>query len=707
MRSGAAARGGWSNGHIELRTSWWLVSALAGVALVASAAQMEGLDWGAVAIMTALGLGTGLFAFPLGRGAYVSFGKAVFVAALALFGIPVGICVVAATTAVLNGVCFRRKLAPALADVGAHILAAGAAGAMYALVGGRILPTSMTAADAGRCFVMFLTFGAALSLTRRLAIVTGQSLRSECARWIAGRGVFAEVAMLPLALLLVASYTPGEPATFPLLIVVLIVLSAAGKALWDAREAALRRADELRILNQTAQTLSGTRDVSEIAAAVGAHIADLVGSRSFALVLRDEGSEQAVSYAGSTDGSTPPARETRRATCLEAWVMNHGAALLAPDDSTSCPEAWGNDPGLRPLTGSWVGVPLGCGAKLLGVLSARSSSNGSFAVRDAELLNAFGNQVARAIDNARMSERLSESKAAVERWNVHLEDKVAERTREVERAKAELASLNRDLERRVEERTHELQSIQAKVLEAGRLAAVGELAAGIANELNNPLGGILGYTQYDLERLLSREGSGLSADEARDVGRHLRHVEREAQRCKRIVENLLRFSAGARCAFSNVDVNEILEQTVECTGRQLSMRGIELDLSLDRSLPSVVGDPQELQHVFANFILNARSSMAEGGTLRIRTSLDAGQDGEKQVAVRFEDSGGGIQPADVTRVFEPFFRASNAREGSGLGLSVSYGIVKQHGGDIDVESQVGAGSAFTVRLPMVSDESGC
>lgn len=699
--------GNWANGNDLPGRSWWLTAAVGLTAIGVATLGIRSLDWGAVAIMTALGLGTGLFAFPIGRGSYVTFSTAVFVASLALFGTPVAIWVVAATTGILNTICFRRSARSVLADMGAQVIAAAAAGIAYRLVGGRLVPTSMTFVDAGRCLLMFVAYGAVASVMRSVAAATPKNPVMEYARWIAGRGVIIELAMLPLALLLIASYTPGEPATFPLLAVVLMVSSAAGKALWDAREALVKRVGELRVLNEAAHALSNPRHVRDIVTAIRGHAGQLLGARVLTLSLCNEETGQVESYATPDGAAADGADRPHCPTSAEAWVMRHRLPLVVQEATQSCPDEWSHTPEDRPGTGAWLGVPLLRGRKLLGMLSVLGSGRRSLCQQDAELLSALGNQVARVVDNVRLYERLEESRADLERWNRTLEEKVGERTLELTRARTELEELNGDLERRVAQRTEALESIQAKVVESGRLAAVGELAAGIANELNNPLAGILGYSQYDLERTLARQDKGLSPEEAQQLATHLRHIEREAQRCKRIVENLHTFSQGARSSVTSVDVNALLEQTLECTERQLATRGIEVDMKLDRALPCIVGDSQELQQVFANIILNARNAMADGGRLTIRTSIDDSGAREKQVAVRFEDTGRGIPPEDLTRIFEPFFTTRAVGDAPGLGLSVSYGIVKSHGGDIDVESARGAGAAFTVRLPTTAAKETC
>jgi signal transduction histidine kinase len=385
------------------------------------------------------------------------------------------------------------------------------------------------------------------------------------------------------------------------------------------------------------------------------------------------------------------------------WVASHREPLLIRDLDAEAGRLGlaqfpaGVPPSVRAR--SWVSVPLLSGEHAVGVLSIGSPEPGAFDREQLEFVTNIGSQVARALENARLYEGLEHSRAEVEEWGRMLEKAVDERTRELEGARADLQALNEGLEARVEERTRELKDVQEKIAQSGRLAAVGELAAGVAHELNNPLGGILGYAQYDLEKLASRREAGLSPPELEKVLSHLVYIERESQRCRTIVGSLLKFARISRPAAERVSVNDVLRETLDFTERQLAVRGIGVETTADQSLPPVVGDAQELKQVFANIILNARNSMTTGGVLRITTSAVRGADGGDTVAVAFADSGCGIAREDMGRIFEPFFTTHEVGEGTGLGLSVSYGIVKNHKGTIEVQSEVGAGSTFTVRLP--------
>jgi len=678
----------------------------AGVILLAFAAlRMEPLRWGAVGIMSALGLATGFFSFPIDERTHASFGAAVFAASVALFGGLVAMWVVAITTVVLELVCVRGGFRRAAIETGAEIIGVYAAATAYTLVGGRLAPRGIGVADAIRFFVMFVTLGALSTAIRSVFSDSGAGALRRYLRWVGGRGVVTEIAMVPLSLLLVASYTPGEPATFPLLAVVLMVSGAAGKTLWDTKQSLLQRVEELRTLNKLGKELTSSLHLDVLVQLVQERAGAVVGASAVSVALYDEGTgelEYRVSFG--PEGGVVSGQE-RLDSSLTAWVVKHREPLLVrdlgeeewPPPLNARLKAEAERAGVR--TRSWLGVPLLCGERLTGVLAVHGTERGAFSDQDRELLTTLAGQVARVIENARLYEGLERSRAAIENWSRTLEEKVRERTAELEKARAELEELNSSLEKRVEARTRELEEMQEKIVQSGRLAAVGELAAGIAHELNNPLCGILGYAQLDLERLMQVRGERIPAEEADRLIEHLGYVEREAERCREIVENLLRFGQSSRTAFTTVDVNAVLMETLDFTQAQLRVRGIEVETSLDREVPPIVGDPQELKQVFANIILNARNAMAAGGRLSVCTGIRSGSDGQPVVAVAFHDTGCGIRKEFLGRVFEPFFTTRSVGEGTGLGLSVSYGIVRDHGGDIRVESEVGQGSTFTVELP--------
>jgi signal transduction histidine kinase len=273
----------------------------------------------------------------------------------------------------------------------------------------------------------------------------------------------------------------------------------------------------------------------------------------------------------------------------------------------------------------------------------------------------------------------------------------------VQKTQGELELHNQNLEQMVRERTQKLEEAQQQVLQSEKMAAVGQLAAGVAHELNNPLGGILGYAQFALEKV--QKGS-LGETEIAAFSRYLSDIELQARRCKMIVKNLLKFSrTSSKEEFDLVDVNASLEEVFLFTSHQLGMKDIHLIRQLQPDLPHIVGNANSLQQVFTNIIINSMQSMSEGGELLVHTSLEppVGEFGGA-VAIMFKDSGSGIPKENLSKIFEPFFTTKRVGEGTGLGLAVSYGIVRDHGGDIKAESTLGVGSTFTVVLPIVREK---
>ncbi len=267
--------------------------------------------------------------------------------------------------------------------------------------------------------------------------------------------------------------------------------------------------------------------------------------------------------------------------------------------------------------------------------------------------------------------------------------------------RTELEQLNQTLEQRVAERGRQLAEAQAKLIQSTKLAAVGELAAGLAHELNNPLAGIYAFLQVFAEAIRSRGLRNLSEAEARSFQENLVYVEREIQRCKSIVGSLLTFARVSEKHFTLVDLNKVVSGTVGFMQSNLRKGNVEVETRFAENLPPVQGDSNELQQVFLNIIVNARKAMPEGGRLTVTTSVS-----EEDHAVRasISDTGGGIRPEIMDKIFDPFFTTREPGEGTGLGLSISYGIIKDHNGEIVVESRVGEGSTFSVILPAAGEK---
>ncbi|HFB99016.1 MAG TPA: histidine kinase, partial [Bryobacterales bacterium] len=227
--------------------------------------------------------------------------------------------------------------------------------------------------------------------------------------------------------------------------------------------------------------------------------------------------------------------------------------------------------------------------------------------------------------------------------------------------------------------------LEQQLIQAEKLSSIGLLAAGVAHEVNTPLAVISTYAQ-----MLARQISG---DETK--ARMLEKIAKQTFRASEIVNSLLNFSRTSQTEFGEVDLNRIIQETISLIEPQLRKAGIELELSLAADLPPIKGNAGRLQQVFLNLFLNARDAMEEGGKLRVRSFVS---DGSVQVDVA--DTGKGIPPEILSRIYDPFFTTKPAKRGTGLGLSVTYGIVREHGGTIEVESLPGAGTCFHLDFPV-------
>jgi signal transduction histidine kinase/CheY-like chemotaxis protein len=233
------------------------------------------------------------------------------------------------------------------------------------------------------------------------------------------------------------------------------------------------------------------------------------------------------------------------------------------------------------------------------------------------------------------------------------------------------------------------REIQSKLLQTEKMAALGQLVSGIAHELNNPLTAIMGYAQLLL-------GHGLAASQQSEASR----VFQEAERARRIVKNLLYFARENKPERTRVDLNEIVERTLALRSYELRVENILVECDLAASLPETMADPYQLQQVVLNLLMNAEQALLQDrgqGHVWIRTYTASGN----RIALEISDDGPGVSPGIASRIFDPFFTTKPSGLGTGLGLSIVYGIVKQHGGEVTLESYRRTGARFIVELPVV------
>ena len=238
-------------------------------------------------------------------------------------------------------------------------------------------------------------------------------------------------------------------------------------------------------------------------------------------------------------------------------------------------------------------------------------------------------------------------------------------------------------------RERALKDLYGQLVQSEKMAAFGSLGAGIAHEVKNPLAGILGITQLSLRGV---EGG-------HPLQKNLLIIEKETKRCKIIIENLLKFARQEQVAFDAVDIPQVVADAVAIVDHQLGIHSIRVVQEIEPGLPSCLGNANQLQQVLMNLMINAQQAMAGSpGTLRLSArKLEPGA-----VELRVSDTGPGIAEEIQGKIFDPFFTTKPAGQGTGLGLSVTYGIVKEHGGEIRLESGLGEGTTFIITLPAVN-----
>jgi len=326
-------------------------------------------------------------------------------------------------------------------------------------------------------------------------------------------------------------------------------------------------------------------------------------------------------------------------------------------DVTADPR-WKETPGISDAH-AWVGAPLIARGEIIGQLAVFHPAAGFYSSEHSALLLGFANQAAAAIENARLYDQL----------------------------RVQMEELNRT---------------QTRLIQAEKMSAIGQLVSGVAHELNNPLTSVLGYAQMLIRR-----------DETDDSERQdLERIATQANRAARIVRNLLDFAREQPPAKRWISINELLNRTIVLRAYELQVSNVTVVKDYERGLPNTMADPQQMQQVFLNIILNAEQALVEsqgGGQLMVRTrcrELPQSTEGSRPARVlriEFSDDGPGISPEILPRVFDPFFTTKGVGKGTGLGLSIAYGYVAEHEGQIWVENNPApeTGCTFFVELPVV------
>ena len=315
-------------------------------------------------------------------------------------------------------------------------------------------------------------------------------------------------------------------------------------------------------------------------------------------------------------------------------------------------------------------VPILYGVDLLGVIAVgRKLSGERLAADDRQLLRTLANQSSVAIENAKAFD--------------------------------EIAKLNESLEARVEERTRELREIQMQLMQSEKLKSLGQLVAGVAHELNNPIGFVHANLQLldeFIEKLVRAEASGEDSARIREaIGKLLKRSREGTDRVKKIVQDLRTFSRMDQADLQSAQLCDEIDRTIALMEPRIK-GGIEVVREY-QPLPEVRCYPGQLNQVFLNLLMNACDALEAGGRITVRTApIDGG------VRIEFEDSGPGIPEPIRSRIFDPFFTTKEVGKGTGLGLSLSHGIIERHGGKLQVVSRPGSGAIFQIELPLVAPQ---
>ncbi len=454
---------------------------------------------------------------------------------------------------------------------------------------------------------------------------------------------------------------PGAFSVYDEHLMVVIASHLAGLVEYGRlREEAEARARNLGLIHEVVEQVIGLTDANEVAQIAADLMAQYFAYELAAIALVDKNGELSVAGIGGQAARIVQAglREmnTARGQGISGRVFRTGVSALVSDVA--------QDKDYVPIAGWEAGsemcVALKDGERVLGIIDVESSQKNAFTSTDLLTLESMAGILAGVVTAAEQYQRLQ---ATVRQLRITQEE----------------------LQARVEAQ----RLAESRLIQAAKLAAVGEMAAGIAHELNNPLTTVTGFVELILQ--------DLPPEDARR--QDLEMVLREAHRARSVVRRLLDFSRQSESVRDRVDLNETISETISLMRHLIHTSGVQLHTKMADSIPWVWADKNQLKQVFVNLFHNALQAMPQGGEMTVETSL-CERGGRTWAAIAVSDTGIGISPQDQERIFEPFFTTKSSRGGTGLGLSVTYGIVTDHGGTIEVESQPGEGSRFTVYLPV-------
>jgi two-component system, NtrC family, sensor kinase len=301
----------------------------------------------------------------------------------------------------------------------------------------------------------------------------------------------------------------------------------------------------------------------------------------------------------------------------------------------------------------------------------------------------FSKRVTARIDQLRKGAEIIEKGRLDHRLKIESGDEIELVSKQFNSMASKLEESHQTLERKVEERTRELKESQEAMVHQEKMVGIGQLAAGIAHELNTPLGTIIGYAQMLREDLAQQPAASASLTDVDEI-------IGQAGRCRDLVKNLLNFSRRSSTEKVNADINDIVLKILSLVEHDFGMKGVRVHTELDPRIPKTRVNENEIAQVMLNLANNAADSMPSGGDLAVATGYEEAMD---RVCIAVRDTGSGIQDSDRNRVFEPFFTTKEVGKGTGLGLSICYKIIENHQGSIEFETALGKGTTFRIYLP--------
>ncbi|HZM25204.1 MAG TPA: GAF domain-containing protein [Anaerolineales bacterium] len=426
------------------------------------------------------------------------------------------------------------------------------------------------------------------------------------------------------------------------------------------REEAEGRARNLGLIHEVVQQVIGLTDQREVAVITSDLLARYFAYELAAVFIADEKGNLTIGgFGGTSQNVVKRAMKSFEYPVMggiTGYVFGTGESIMVNDVL--------QDKRYRSIKGWQAGsemcVAIRESEKIIGIIDVESSSRNAFTHNDFIALESLAGILASVITSADQYQRLQVTIS-------------------------QLRSTQMELRARMEAQ----RSAENRLIQAAKLAAVGEMAAGIAHELNNPLTSVTGFAELVLEDM--PEGSESRKD--------LETVMREALRARDVVRRLLDFARQSESIRARASLNEVVEDVVALSRHLIHMSGIELKIDLEKDLPWVLIDSNQMKQVLINLVHNALQAMPDGGEMEIKTS-NSSRSNRDWVIVSVQDTGVGIPQLEQARIFEPFYTTKGNQGGTGLGLSVTYGIITDHGGQIDVVSQPGAGAKFTVWLPL-------